>query len=137
MIDSIECVVIGSGSLGASTAWHLASAGRSVALIDQHALGSQTSPRAAGLSSQARGTDLMTALAKRAVRKIESFAEDTGRTGLLPARRTQNRPQVPNTSRSSRWSVNAAAATKQDWWNFHRPRRATSIPSWKPPAFSA
>ena len=93
MIDSIECVVIGSGSLGASTAWHLASAGRSVALIDQHALGSQTSPRAAGLSSQARGTDLMTALAKRAVRKIESFAEDTGRTsGLLPARRTQNRP---------------------------------------------
>ena len=78
MIDSIECVVIGSGALGASTAWHLARAGRSVALIDQHALGSQTSPRAAGLSSQARGTDLMTALAKRAVRKIESFEKDTG-----------------------------------------------------------
>lgn len=78
MIDSIECVVIGSGALGASTAWHLARAGRGVALIDQHALGSQTSPRAAGLSSQARGTDLMTALAKRAVRLIESFAADTG-----------------------------------------------------------
>ena len=83
MIDSIECVVIGSGALGASTAWHLARAGRSVALIDQHALGSQTSPRAAGLSSQARGTDLMTALAKRAVRKIESFAKDTGEEPLV------------------------------------------------------
>ncbi len=101
MIDSIECVVIGSGSLGASTAWHLASAGRSVALIDQHALGSQTSPRAAGLSSQARGTDLMTALAKRAVRKIESFAEDTGEPlvfyqpgALKIARRTEHVAQL-------------------------------------------
>jgi glycine/D-amino acid oxidase-like deaminating enzyme len=78
MIDAVECVVIGSGALGASTAFHLAQAGRSVALIDQHALGSQTSPRAAGLTSQARGTDLMTALAKRAVRKIEAFTQETG-----------------------------------------------------------
>ncbi len=80
MIESAECVVIGSGALGASTAYHLARAGKSVALVDQHALGSQTSPRAAGLTSQARGTDLMTRLAKMAVRKIESFAEETGET---------------------------------------------------------
>jgi glycine/D-amino acid oxidase-like deaminating enzyme len=78
MIETVECVVIGSGALGASTAFHLARSGRSVALVDQHALGSQTSPRAAGLTSQARGTDLMTALAKRAVRKIEAFTEETG-----------------------------------------------------------
>ena len=78
MIEAIECVVIGSGALGASTAFHLARAGRSVALVDQHPLGSQTSPRAAGLTSQARGTDLMTALAKRAVRKIEAFGQETG-----------------------------------------------------------
>ena len=78
MIDSAECVVIGSGALGSSVAFHLAKAGRQVALVDKHALGSQTSPRAAGLTSQARGTDMMTQLAKRAVRKIERFGEETG-----------------------------------------------------------
>jgi len=80
MIDTADCVVIGSGALGSSVAFHLARAGRSVALLDKHALGSQTSPRAAGLTSQARGTDLMTTLAKRAVRKIESFSAETGET---------------------------------------------------------
>ena len=78
MIDAAECVVIGSGALGSSVAFHLAKGGRQVALIDKHALGSQTSPRAAGLTSQARGTDLMTQLAKRAVRKIEAFRQETG-----------------------------------------------------------
>jgi glycine/D-amino acid oxidase-like deaminating enzyme len=78
MIDAAECVVIGSGALGSSVAFHLAMAGRQVALVDKHALGSQTSPRAAGLTSQARGTDLMTQLAKRAVRKIEGFEAETG-----------------------------------------------------------
>ena len=78
MIDAVECVVIGSGALGSSAAFHLAKAGKQVALLDKHALGSQTSPRAAGLTSQARGTDLMTQLAKRAVRKIEAFEQETG-----------------------------------------------------------
>ena len=78
MIDVVECVVIGSGALGSSAAFHLAKAGKQVALLDKHALGSQTSPRAAGLTSQARGTDLMTQLAKRAVRKIEAFEQETG-----------------------------------------------------------
>jgi glycine/D-amino acid oxidase-like deaminating enzyme len=78
MIDACECVVIGSGALGSSVAFHLAKAGKQVALVDKHALGSQTSSRAAGLTSQARGTDLMTQLAKRAVRKIEGFKEETG-----------------------------------------------------------
>ena len=54
MIDAVECVVIGSGALGSSAAFHLAKAGKQVALLDKHALGSQTSPRAAGLTSQAR-----------------------------------------------------------------------------------
>src|SRR6516162_10217434 len=78
MIAAAECVVIGSGALGSSVAFHLAKSGKQVALLDKHALGSQTSPRAAGLTSQARETELMTALAKRAVRKIESFERDTG-----------------------------------------------------------
>ena len=78
MIEASESIVIGSGALGASVAFHLARGGRQVALVDKHALGSQTSPRAAGLTSQARGTDLMTTLAKRAVRKIEAFERETG-----------------------------------------------------------
>jgi glycine/D-amino acid oxidase-like deaminating enzyme len=78
MIDAAECVVIGSGALGSSVAFHLAKAGKQVVLVDKHALGSQTSPRAAGLTSQARSTDLMTALAKRAVSKIETFQQETG-----------------------------------------------------------
>ncbi len=78
MIEATECVVIGSGAQGASVAYHLARGGKQVALVDKHALGSQTSPRAAGLTSQARGTDLMTTLAKRAVRKIEAFERETG-----------------------------------------------------------
>ena len=78
MIDAAECVVIGSGALGSSVAFHLARGGKQVALLDKHALGSQTSPRAAGLTSQARGTDLMTRLAQRAVRKIEMFEQETG-----------------------------------------------------------
>lgn len=40
MIDAAECVVIGSGSLGASIAFHLAARGRQVALLDK-----QTSAR--------------------------------------------------------------------------------------------
>jgi glycine/D-amino acid oxidase-like deaminating enzyme len=78
MIEAAGCVVIGSGALGASVAFHLARGGRQVVLVDKHALGSQTSPRAAGLTSQARGTDLMTTLAKQAVRRIEAFERETG-----------------------------------------------------------
>ena len=95
MIDAAECVVIGSGSLGASVAFHLAARGRQVALLDKHDLGSQTSPRAAGLTSQARETELMTVLAKRAVRQIESFERDTGekldfcQPGALKVARTE------------------------------------------------
>jgi glycine/D-amino acid oxidase-like deaminating enzyme len=48
MTEAAECVVIGSGALGSSIAFHLARSGKRVALVDKHALGSQTSPRAAG-----------------------------------------------------------------------------------------
>src|SRR5260370_42489134 len=78
MIDKVDVVVVGSGALGASTAFHLAKAGRSVALVDKAAIASQTSPRAAGLSGQLRWSELMTRLASRAVAKIERFTEETG-----------------------------------------------------------
>ena len=112
MIEATECVVIGSGALGASVAFHLARGGRQVALVDQHALGSQTSPRAAGLTSQARGTDLMTTLAKRAVRKIEAFEQETGEpsSSISPAR--SRSPARRSTSRSCAASWSRAAGSE-------------------------
>jgi glycine/D-amino acid oxidase-like deaminating enzyme len=77
--DRADVVVIGSGGLGASTAFHLAEQGdRHVALVDRADLASQTSPRAAGLVSHARTSDLMVELVKRAGAKLKRFTVDTG-----------------------------------------------------------
>lgn len=74
-----DVVVIGSGGLGAATAYYLSKrGGLSIALVDKHEIGSQTSPRAAGMVSCVRKGDLMITLIKDACRKIESFTEETG-----------------------------------------------------------
>src|SRR6478752_3839438 len=72
MIERADVVVIGSGGLGAATAFYLARSG------GRHDLASQTSPRAAGLVAHARSTDLMVELVKLAVEGIERFTADTG-----------------------------------------------------------
>ena len=78
MLQKAEAVVIGSGALGSSVAFHLVKAGLgTVALVDRHAMASQTSPRAAGLTSQIRKSDLMTRLATMAVEKIKNFTAET------------------------------------------------------------
>lgn len=96
MIDSADVVVIGAGALGASAAYHLARLGqRSVALLDKFAVGSQSSPRAAGLTGQLRSTDVLTRLAKRGVAKLAKFSEETGQplrfdqSGALKIARTE------------------------------------------------
>jgi glycine/D-amino acid oxidase-like deaminating enzyme len=78
MIDEAEVVVIGAGAFGASIAFHLAKRGRRVALLERHAVVSQTSPRAAGLTQQIRTDPVMTSLAMRSVAKIVGFGEETG-----------------------------------------------------------
>jgi glycine/D-amino acid oxidase-like deaminating enzyme len=98
MINHADVIVIGSGGLGAATAFHLAKRGvRSVALVDKHDIGSQTSPRAAGMVSCARKSELMTRLVLLAAAKIKRFSDDTGqpldwiRSGSLKvARRPQD-----------------------------------------------
>src|SRR5882762_1472829 len=79
MLQEAAAVVIGSGALGSSVAFHLAKAGVvPVALLDKHEIASQTSPRAAGLTSQIRQSDLMTRLATMAIDKIKNFTVETG-----------------------------------------------------------
>jgi glycine/D-amino acid oxidase-like deaminating enzyme len=47
MIRKADVIIIGSGGLGAATTYYLSKyKGLSVALIDKHEIGSQTSPRA-------------------------------------------------------------------------------------------
>ena len=86
MIDAADAVVIGSGAFGSSVAYHLARHGLRVALLDRSRLASQTSPRAAGLTSQVRATPALTAIARRAVVKLASFTDETGQ----PLRFTQS-----------------------------------------------
>ncbi len=78
MPKQADAIVIGSGGLGASTAYHLAKAGMAVALIDKAELASQTSPRAAGLSGMLRSDEAMTRIAAKSVQMIEGFAAETG-----------------------------------------------------------
>ena len=86
MIATADVVVVGSGAFGASAAYHLARRGVRVAVLERAALASQTSPRAAGLTSQVRATPALTRLAQRAVTKLAAFTAETGQ----PLRFTQS-----------------------------------------------
>lgn len=79
MTRRADIVIIGSGGLGAATAFYLAKRGiKQIVLLDRHDIGSQTSPRAAGMVSLVRKSELMIDLIKLAVQKIKSFTRDTG-----------------------------------------------------------
>jgi len=98
MTSQADVIVIGSGGLGAATAFHLVKRGvKRVALVDKHDIGSQTSPRAAGMVSCVRKSELMINLIKLAAEKIKRFTEDTGQPldwihsgSLKVARRAQD-----------------------------------------------
>ena len=78
--QTVDVVVIGAGAFGATTAYHLARRGAAVALLDQHALASQTSPRAAGLTSQAASHPTMARLRQEACGVFERFEAEMGRS---------------------------------------------------------
>ena len=74
MIHEAAAVIVGSGALGSSVAYHLVKRGVApVVLIDKHGIASQTSPRAAGLTSVVRQSDLMTRLASMAADKVRDL----------------------------------------------------------------
>ena len=78
MIQEADVVVIGSGSLGSSTAFYLSKLGRRVALVDKHELTSQTSPRAAGMAMQIQIDDVLAEIAIGSIKKLLAFKEETG-----------------------------------------------------------
>jgi glycine/D-amino acid oxidase-like deaminating enzyme len=118
----VDAIVIGAGALGASTAFHLVKAGMSVALLDKADLASQTSPRAAGLSGQLRSGEAMTRIAARSVKKIETFAADTGEPmmflqpgSLKIARRPEHEAQLhEEVARGKRLGLDVALVTPED-----------------------
>jgi len=73
-----DAIVIGSGALGASTAFYLAAHGRTVVLVDKSGFASQSSARAAGLAQQVQVDDVLAALAIRGVRALTCFQALTG-----------------------------------------------------------
>src|SRR5262252_8044292 len=99
MMASADVVVIGSGAFGAGAAYHLARRGARVAVLERTRLASQTSPRAAGLTSQVRATPALTRLAQRAVVKLAAFTDETGQplrftqSGALKIARTEHDAQ--------------------------------------------
>ncbi|HEY5724966.1 MAG TPA: FAD-dependent oxidoreductase, partial [Methylomirabilota bacterium] len=77
---AVDAIVIGSGAFGSSTAYHLARRGMTTVLVDQHALGSQTSPRAAGLTSQADRLPVLARLRREACDAFAAFEREMGRS---------------------------------------------------------
>ncbi|HXS62942.1 MAG TPA: FAD-dependent oxidoreductase [Streptosporangiaceae bacterium] len=114
-----DLVVIGAGALGLSTALHAALAGKSVAVVDAHAAGSQASGRAAGLFKSVQADELRTWLARRSIERAISFADwagaelDVVRSGsFLVARTDEHRAYLrTEASQSGGWGVDVSQAS--------------------------
>src|SRR4051812_27641600 len=105
MADGREIIVIGGGIWGLSTAWHLATMGAKVRILERNAgTGLETTPRAAGLIGQIRSSPTMCRAIQYALATLERLRDerklDCGlrRTGslfvaLTPARMAAYRRQ--------------------------------------------
>ena len=96
--SAARVVVVGGGIIGASIAYHLASAGESdVVLVERGRLTNGTTWHAAGLVSQVRGTHALTELARINAETYERVGREAGidpglrRVGSLTVARTDER----------------------------------------------
>jgi glycine/D-amino acid oxidase-like deaminating enzyme len=108
-----DVVVIGAGAFGCSLAFHLAEKRKRVVLVDRFAVGSQTSPRAAGLFKQIQSTVTRTRLAGLSVQKLLNFEQETGNPSpavcsgsLMVARTAEHARYVEHAAdQARRWGV--------------------------------
>ena len=113
-----DIAVIGAGALGLSTALQCALRGRSVAVVDREAAGSQASGRAAGLFKSVQPDQARTVLARRSIELAAHFEEWAGaplavqRTGsFLVARTPQHQAFLQaELAQSCRWGVDVREA---------------------------
>ena len=91
MLREADVVVIGGGVHGASAAYHLARAGKSVALLEKRTIGSGSSGASGGIIRSHYSTKSMIGLAHRAATRWPGLAEELGhpvdyvRNGLVVA----------------------------------------------------
>ncbi len=122
MLTEADAVVIGAGALGLSVGYHLARLGRRVAIVDQFAPGSQTSPRAAGLFKLIQADQARTRLAQLSIRTVTHFEADTGvplpvtQSGSLMVARTPEHADLVHTEadRSAAWGVGLEMVDAQE-----------------------
>ncbi len=115
----VDVAVIGAGTLGLSAALHCALRGRSVAVVDRAAAGSQASGRAAGLFKSVQADEPRTWLARRSIEKVARFGEWAGvpleiqATGSLLVARTPGHQAFlrAELAQSRRWGVELREAT--------------------------
>jgi glycine/D-amino acid oxidase-like deaminating enzyme len=75
---TVDAAVIGAGALGASTAYHLAARGLAVRILEQFEPASQTSPRAAGLSTTVSRDPIHGVIAQGSAEKIANMGAEIG-----------------------------------------------------------
>ena len=98
MIAEADVVVIGGGVHGTSAAYHLARAGRSVALIEKRTVGSGSSGASGGIIRSHYSTRSMIRLAHRAATRWPGLTEELGhpvdyvRNGLVVAVDAEDAP---------------------------------------------
>jgi sarcosine oxidase subunit beta len=73
-----DLLVVGGGIFGCATAWYAAQRGARVTLIERHAIGSQTTSRAAALLTRVHTKPCQSALVVETRRAIEALGEELG-----------------------------------------------------------
>lgn len=79
IIDTVDAIVIGAGTIGSSTAWHLAKRGlKNVVLIDRNTIGSGNTSKAASLMTLVRTKEELIPLIQETYRNIDEIESITG-----------------------------------------------------------
>jgi 4-methylaminobutanoate oxidase (formaldehyde-forming) len=78
IIDTVDVIVIGAGTIGSSVAWHLAKRGKNIVLIDRNTIGSGNTSKAASLMTLVRNKEELIPLIQETYRNIDEIEDLTG-----------------------------------------------------------